>query len=244
MSTGPRPRRGGPVPAARPAGVRAARRRGAGGAGRAARRHRLDVRPAVALGRRLLLPDRRQRLLRRHPGRPALRLGRLLRGRLADLAQPVDHHATASSSAARRWPTPPTPGPRCCCAGSRPGHPGPGPGPAGSAGRLRAAQDDPAQARGHRLDRPQRAAAPALVRRRAGAGSGTDGGLELTWTWPPASSTTSSWRCPASRWPADPVDGPGSAGKPPGPPGRPPSRPGHQPGAPRVPAQLRRAGRA
>jgi RNA polymerase sigma-70 factor (sigma-B/F/G subfamily) len=68
--------------------VRPARRRGAGHPGGPARRLRLDVRAALGLAGRLRQPDRRWRLLHRHPGR-TLCLGRRVRAELAHLAQPL-----------------------------------------------------------------------------------------------------------------------------------------------------------
>ena len=75
-------------PAARSSRLRLHRRRRARRPRRPAGRHRVDVLPAVGLGRRLLRADRRRRHLRRAAA-GAVRVGRLLRARVAHLAQPL-----------------------------------------------------------------------------------------------------------------------------------------------------------
>ena len=83
------------VPPARAARLRAARRRRAGRAGRPAGRHRVDVRAPVGQRRRLRARSSAAAAGTRSRRRGRIRLGWVLRGGHADLAQPMGHRATA-----------------------------------------------------------------------------------------------------------------------------------------------------
>ncbi len=164
--------RGRRVSPARSARVRAGGGRGTGRADRPPRRLGLAVRAPVGLRRRVLQPDRRARRLRRDPRGTALRLGRVLRGQHAHLAQPLDHQQRLHR-VPRGAGLPGRPAHR---GGAAPGH-GPGrsragPGGPGSAGRLRAVPDEPAEAGRRGMDGPQRPAPDALVGRGGRHGPG------------------------------------------------------------------------
>ena len=194
--------------------------------------------PQLGRRRRLLLIDRRERLLRRDPRRSAVRLGRLLRGRLADLAQPVDHHGG-------RHRVPGGPGlPRrsrhrgaaAPDRGRR--HPSPGAGPAGSAGRVRAARDDPPEDRGAVWTARS---GPLYLRWSGGGrpGSGTAAAWSSSWTSAPGERHDLVLEISDKPLARRSGGSPRGLGGHPRPPGRRGPGLGAQPGAPGVPAQLR-----
>ena len=136
--------------------------------------------PALGQPGRLQRPARRPRPVHGHPGRPLARVGRLLRERQPDLAQPLGRRHQDRMQGSARDARRPAPG-RAAAPGRgdrrhRPGHRHPRP-----AGRLRARHHDRPQAARRHLDRPQRRHLVPLV----GSGQG-------------AARRTAGWRCGSS----------------------------------------------
>ena len=160
-----------PAHPARAARVRAGRRRRARRRDRPRRLDRVALRAALGQPGRLQRPARRPRPVHDHPGRPLARVGRLLRERQPDLAQPLGRRHQDRMQGSARHARRPAPG-RPAAPGRgdrrhRPGHRDPRP-----AGGLRQRHHDRPQPARRHLDRPQRRHLVPLV----GGGQGAAGG--------------------------------------------------------------------